>query len=160
MYRDQPRRSQRRVASTIGCGQRTVNQWAADWGWGPRAAAWDAELDRRLRMKEISELEKMKARQIQLGIVMQTGAALELEALVRHIQEADKASVRTGGVRKPVVAVRDMIRLVAEGAKLERLCRDQPDAIVETRETTENLEALSVDELKAYRALREKMLGG
>lgn len=120
--------------------------------------AWDNELDRRIRAAEASEVERMARRQINVALGLQEAAALELQALVDRIKYIDQRAKREKRVRQPIAAIKDIVRMVEAGTKLERVNRGEPDTIVENRSPPmENLEALSVEELEAYRALLAKM---
>ena len=94
-----------------------------------RAAAWDVEKDRRVQEIELNELEKMKLRQVQLGMGMQHAGMLELQAWSKKIARIDKAAETAGFVREPVLPTKDLVRLIEVGATLERVNRGEPTTI-------------------------------
>ena len=160
LYRDGTQRTIASTARVLGSyNADTVGIWARKWGWEERAYAWDNEVDRRLRNAESEELRSMRKRQVQIGIGMQKAATHELQALVKYVEHVERKAQASGVIRKPFVSVRDIVRLVDTGTRLERLNMGEPGAIIDVRdpEKQQELDALSKDELKAYKSLLEKM---
>lgn len=152
-------RSYKAVAKILGKSYSWTEKKAREMCWAERTEAWDNEVDRRIQAAELSEIERMVKRQVGLSLGMQEAATYELQALVNRIKLAEKVAQQTRQVRRPFTSVRDIVRLVECGTKLERLNRGEPDSIVETRPVPENLDALDVNELELYRELLAKMRG-
>lgn len=159
IFRDMPTRSAAGVAVILGRNERSVKKQAVEHNWDGRALAWDNELDRRIQSAEVQALQEMRRRQIQVAVGMQTAAALELQALVRQVEQREANAKAAGVTRAPLLGVRELVRLIEAGAKLERVNRGEPDSIVATvtEAPEENLDALSVDELKAFKVMQAKM---
>lgn len=101
---DPEERSVRAVAKKLGKGKWLLQRWCARWHWRERAAEYDNYLDKLKRRKLEKEVESMRERQL--------GQARALQARGLEIL---KAKMPEGG------SYSDAVRLVIEGAKLERL---------------------------------------
>lgn len=131
VYRDMANRSIEAAGVALGRGERFFAGACQTWKWVERARAWDNELDRRVREAEADALVKMRERQINIALGMQTAAGSELKALVDTVKSLDLQADTAGIKRAPFVKMRDLIRLIEAGTKLERLNRDQPNEIIE-----------------------------
>jgi len=129
IFRDMPERSQADVARIVGVSPSAIDQTAQKFNWQARTAAWEEELDRRARNAELAEIEKMAKRQVQIATGLQEAGALELEALVKRIRYVDlhaKSQPPGSPPRQPLTSIKDIVRLVESGTKLERLNRGEP----------------------------------
>lgn len=109
-YRDMGAgRSTAKVAQALGKSKALMDRWCNRWSWVARAEAWDEELDRQRRDVQARAVREMAERQAKAGMVLQ---ARGLEGL--KFLSSDKLSAA------------DAVRLVMEGAKLERLARGEP----------------------------------
>lgn len=133
LYRSSQERKTESVARALGLELETVDKLAKRHRWKDRAAAWDAEVDRRLRDTEIDALAQMRRRQIEIGIGMQHAAALELRSLVRSIEAAEASA--GGGPRDHVLKPAELVKLVEAGVNIERVNRgaDTPDQPIDVQ---------------------------
>lgn len=117
VYRDDPERSQSKVARTLSKSKQLIGGYSVKWRWRDRVEAWDREADDRARAAKLDEIEEMQRRHIQLAQGMQQLAAKELARKL----EAAKANQKRGQL-----SAKDMRELLEAGAKLERLNRGEP----------------------------------
>ena len=153
LYRDGgDTRTLAKVAETLGKSSTLIEGWSRDNDWRNRVVAWDNEKDRRKRNVELKQIEAMRKRQLQLAASLQGYGGLELEKLINTARQNPNATVTADQV----------LRLISEGIKLERLNMGEPESITETRagERSEGLENLSDEELLLLRNLKVKMDGG
>jgi len=131
VYRDMSNRSVEAVGIALGKKADSFGSTSQRWKWVDRALAWDNELDRRVREAEADALVKMRERQINIALGMQTAAGSELKALVDTVKSLDAQAEMAGIKRAPFLKMRDLVRMIEAGTKLERLNRDQPSDIIE-----------------------------
>jgi hypothetical protein len=150
-YRDQGvGRSLRLVAEALGKSEALMGRWSSRHTWIRRAHAYDAELDRRKRLADLGEVEKMRRRQTKLALQMQHLGALELSKMVA---EAERRKKKRGSLDDALI-----LKLIDAGSKLERLNRGEPGEIVQSNAAEGvDLAGLSLPELKQLRALRAKV---
>lgn len=122
IYRDLgPGRSLRLVSEMCGKNESLLSRWSAKFDWVNRASLWDDEQDRIERKEaqeaQIREIRKMRKRQADSGYAMQVKG---LEALSQLA--ADEMSAQ------------DIVKMMIEGAKLERLGRGDVGEVVEERD--------------------------
>ena len=151
LYRDMgPRRTLLLVSKEIKKHPRQCEQWSAKHAWIKRAEAWDGEQDRVGRLAELKEIEKMRKRQTQLALSMQNLGALNLKKLLIQAEKAKK----NGDPLDPDI----VIKLIKEGAALERLNRGEPNEIVQTTIEDEiDYSILTKDELTQMRIIKKKL---
>lgn len=138
------------VAEKLGKSEQLISRWSSKHNWVKRVHAYDAELDRRKRLVDLTEVERMRKRQIKLALGMQDLGAIELWKMLKEAQE--KAEVRGSLDEKTI------LKLIEQGSKLERLNRGEPGEIVQSAgEGGLDLTGLSLDELKTLKALRHKV---
>lgn len=89
-------------------------KWSRDWRWQFRVAAWSDEQDRLAREAQLAEIKAMNRRHIQMALSLQSKGAEKLQKLT-----ADDLTPA------------DMLRLLTEAVKLERIARGEPDTIVQ-----------------------------
>jgi hypothetical protein len=113
IYRDMgPARSLQKVAQQLSKSLALMKRWSEKWSWVARAAAWDAELDRKTREAQEKARAEMAERHAQEAMMLQK-KGLEL------LKQLDPNSASWN----------EAIKLVTEGAKLERLVRGEPTEI-------------------------------
>jgi hypothetical protein len=124
--------------------ERQMQGWSPRWHWRDRVEAWDMELDRLKRKKEIVAVQEMHQRHLALAKGLQTLGSLGLQSLI----ERAKAAQTT---KDPVeLTSKEVNSLVEIGIKLERGSRGEPETVVEERR-----KITSNDRRQALRALVE-----
>ena len=124
--------------------------WSVKYNWVKRALAWDVERERISREVEISELRAMRRRQIRAAMLAQERAEQKLKSSVKSTKQAKGAFDE--------LSETDAMKLLSEGAKLERTARGEPGEIIEERvATTLDVSNLTSDERLVLRRLRAKM---
>ena len=123
VYRDDPERSQEKVAKATGKSAQLMAAWSTRWSWRKRVVEWDREADDRSRAAQLDEIEEMQRRHIRLAQGMQQLAAIELKRKLEGAQKKQKLGQ---------LAAKDMRELIEAGAKLERLNRGEPTDYVKT----------------------------
>src|SRR5262249_44613461 len=58
-----------------------IRKWAARWNWSARAGAWDQELGRVQRAKQLEAIEEMAERQVKEAMMLQAKAVERLRQL-------------------------------------------------------------------------------
>lgn len=150
LYRDMEERTGAAVAKTVGKSPQMVHRWSSKNLWVKRARAWDMERDRRMREAELRAVEKMRARHIDLAVSMQGIGVAQLKKLAEAAEKTPSATLRTP----------EILALLEEGTKLERLSRGEPGEITQQAAAKKDLSALSTDELKMLKRVGEKARGG
>ena len=125
-YRDMKERSLEKVSKKLGKSRHLMERWSSANDWRTRVEAWDMEVDRRRRRTELDAVEEMRRRQLQLATSVQGLGAMELQKIIVASQQSPNM---------PILSADQILRLVTEGIKLERINRDQPGEISETRNT-------------------------
>lgn len=149
-YRDMGTgRSHAAVAYELSKSENLINRWSKKYNWVKRVHAYDAELDRRKRLVDLREIEKMRRRQTKTALAMQDLGNIELWRL---LQKAKK------GQKKGVVDIAHVIKLLEKGTTLERLNRGEPSEITQNLGSEAlDLTGLSIGELRQLRAIRQKI---
>lgn len=112
IYRDMgAARSTAKVARQLSKTKTLMDRWSGVWQWVRRAAAWDAEVDRRKREEAAEEIAAMHRRHAGIAQAM-TGR------LVASLQQMIQADVP--------VAPGDVPRWLDIAAKIERVARGEP----------------------------------
>jgi hypothetical protein len=96
--------------------------WSKTWRFVERAAAWEEELARLAREAEAKVRVEMAARHAQAAVTLQEKALQRLAEL--PLKELDAATV---------------VRALAEGQRLERLARGEPETVTERRNGNDDL---------------------
>jgi hypothetical protein len=107
-----------------------VRRWAERWHWGARARAWDQELDRVKRSKQVEAAEEMAERHAKEALMLQ-----------------NKAVERLRQLRPEELKPRDTLSFLIEAAKLERLARGEPTERVAEEHYFADVKELTDDEL-------------
>jgi hypothetical protein len=134
-YRDLgPARSLAAVGQALGKTKAACEPWSSRWGWVERAAAWDDEADRLLRERDLAE--RAQARRQMLAEHARVGQTLvQIGADVLAVYDvSNPESGEAAEARIAALSASDAARLVATGAKLERLARGEPNERVGMRE--------------------------
>lgn len=138
------------MAKELGKSHGLIQRWCTNHYWVRRSNSHDAELDRRKRYGELREVEKMRKRQVKAALVMQELGFIELEKM---LSEATRRKKKRGSLDEKTI-----LKLIAQGAKQERINRGEPGEIVEQHGGEGmDLTALNLDELKQLRQLRAKV---
>lgn len=121
IYRDMgTERSIRKVAEKLGKSNTIISRWSTNNNWVERVAAWDDEQERiereEAQKEHLHTIREMRKRQAGSGFAMQFKA---LEAL-KKIPLEDLSG-------------NDIVRLLVEGAKMERIGRGDVGDVVEER---------------------------
>ena len=146
---DRPR-SFRRMAKSWGLPWTEVEASARDNFWKDRALAWDAHLDR-VRVDAAEAYAEETGRDVARRHLRPLQKALALAE-----RELDKFLDASAGCEMPgLLTPRDVIRILVQGVKVERLIRGDTTEKVAVEEGPD-LSALSVDELRALRDLQAK----
>lgn len=94
----------------------TFEKWSTRWRWVERARAWDEEQDRLAREAQLQAIKEMRERHAEQA---------------RYLQAKGIQALRDLAAGK--ISAGDAIRLIIEGARLERISRGEPETIQETR---------------------------
>jgi hypothetical protein len=134
-YRDMgPARSLAAVGHALGKTKAACEPWSSRWGWVERAGAWDDEADRLMRERDITERQEsrrqMLAEHARVGqTLVQVGAEVLAAYDVSHPETGEAARAKIAAL-----SASDAARLVATGAKMERLARGESNERVGMRE--------------------------
>lgn len=115
-------RSIRKVAQKLLKSDCLLRRWSSQWGWQERARAYDNELKRLELIEAKKGFRDMQKRQMQMGMLMQKKA----------LQALDQMS-------PDELPSRDIIRLMTEGAKLERETRQLQDVMTQDEDRPQQL---------------------
>lgn len=121
MKKDGQERSLREVASMLKKSLTLVGRWSSKYGWVERVADWDDEQERIER--EIAQKEQVKAIREMRKRQAQSGYALQL-----------KATRALGKLPMDQMSAKDIVNMMVEGAKLERIGRGDVGEVVEERD--------------------------
>lgn len=133
-------------------GRAQLATWMKDWSWRDRAAAYDRHLDgiRRVEREAILRQSEKDRAARQLSLVHNAMSIVEKE-IVKLSKDCD-ATEMFGTVK-----VGELNKLMVNVITLERLIRGQSTENVTT--TNVELSKLSVDDLRALKEIRARMLG-
>lgn len=102
------KRNVRKVAQELDKSLTLIGRWSSTWHWKQRSADYDADL-RRIEYDETKKaIRKMQERQIQTAMLLQKKA----------VQALDKLDIEN-------LSPQDILRFIAEGAKLEKATRQE-----------------------------------
>jgi len=166
-YRDMIPRNKAKIAKWTGRTRQDIQKYSITFKWASRAAAWDKELDRRIREMQTEEIADMRKRHIDGAIKMQEIAAMEVNARLEKIKAAVEAAQADGRkYHDPTISIRDLVSLVEFATKSERLNRGEPtdktqiEALHVTAVIDKQLSNLEVEELRQLRDLQYKAVTG
>jgi hypothetical protein len=142
-------RSHVKVAANVGKSVQLIAKWSRVHAWRKRTLAYDMEVDRRKRVGDLKGVEDMRRRQIKIGLDLQELGGIELSKMLREAKKRSSAETLEQGL---------VMKLLDLGSKLERLNRGEPGEIVQNVDSnTVDLSNLTIEELKAYRAVGRKI---
>lgn len=121
MKTDDQERSLREVANRLKKSLTLIGRWSSKHSWVERVAAWDDEQERIER--EIAQKEQAKAIREMRKRQAQAGQALQL-----------KATKALGKIPIDQMSAQDIVKMMVEGAKLERIGRGDVETVVEARQ--------------------------
>lgn len=130
-YRDMGgQRSLSKVAAKLQKSETLMGRWSGAYSWVDRAAAWDDEqerIDREAARKEQTEaIKRMRKRQAESGHALQCKALLAL----KKIPIEDLSAL-------------DIVRMLVEGGKMERIGRGDVGDVIEERDGGKTAEAVT-----------------
>lgn len=142
-------RTVRALAEMAGMNEDHIGQVSRSFHWAQRAGAWDREVCRRRDEAGLSEVQRIRARQVTRLAKLHTLMDLELDKMLARASDPDL----------PQLSASDMAKMAEFVTKYERLLAG---------ESTENvahagvwdLERLSIEELAELDRLRRKAMGG
>lgn len=102
--------------------RRQIERWASRWQWGVRVDDWDADQERRRRAAQEEAIREMADRHARAA----TGL---VAAGIRRLRGDPEQNVVRLDLNE--LTARDVLALVTEGAKLERLSRGEPGESVD-----------------------------
>lgn len=121
VYRDLgDERSIRKVAAQLNKSATLIQRWSKAWNWPERAREYDNSLQAQAYKEAVKRTTEMQTRHIKTAVLMQKKAVEALDKL-------------KPGDLEP----KDIIRLIAEGAKMERAARLADPAIVSQQKREE-----------------------
>jgi hypothetical protein len=118
-----------------------IRLWAERWNWSGRAAAWDQELERAKRSKQVEAVQEMAERHAREALMLQ-----------------NKAVERLRQLRPEELKPRETLDFLIEAAKLERLARGEPTERVAEEHHFGDVKELTDDELARIVASRSGLL--
>lgn len=133
IYRDlmPGERSASRVASEYGRHVRLIERWRSRHAWVERAAAFDAEIDRRRREAMFEEAIEMGRRQAADAAAAQTAVMASIRELNARLDGPDgRAELRDLGLAELLALVIRAIPSFATAARVEREGRGVPGASI------------------------------
>jgi len=113
-YRDMPaaQRSRWELARQLAKSRQLVSRWSARWRWVERAEAWDAELDRQKRLKQVEAIQEMAERQAGIALMYQ-------QKILERLREVDAGQL----------GIRDLATWLDVATKVEREARGVPQRL-------------------------------
>lgn len=135
IYRDMgPSRTQAHLSKVKKMNKNSVASFSARWGWRERAAAYDAHIDRIEKEAEIKArreaAKEMTERHLKISTHLQRLVQVEL---LRWLKRTGADAPNPDLSRRPTLSTSQLQGLLEYGVRLERLNRDEPESIVETR---------------------------
>lgn len=114
-----------------------VRRWASRYRWRERAGEWDAFVAKTAREKEIEAIQRTRERQLNLARVLQDVG----ERVLSDVSRQKKIDPKT-------VPIRDAVKMVVDGVKLERLVVGESTANVSQKLSLAEA-AVELERLKA-----------
>lgn len=124
-----------------------ILKWFDKFNWAERAAAWDIETARVKLLRKRQAIQRMLEQHSKIGSGMIQTAAQELVRLNNRLAEQSTAPL----------TVAELSILVNTGAKIERLSRDLPTEIEESRQEAPDYSKLSDEDLFKMKEIKEKL---
>jgi hypothetical protein len=115
-------------------------------GWRKRIDSWTVVQDRARRRATLKQIEAARERQILLGVNLQKVGGAALQKLADMLRQEPDATISTANV----------IKLIREGAALERVNLGEPETIIEERKGPDvDLSKLSLKQLRELREIKK-----
>jgi len=113
------------LGRTVGYN-RCMEEWSVRWGWVLRCEAWDQELDRASRKRQIAEVAEMRHRHLRIATSLQGVGMSELQKLINKLKGQKDA-------KDPalLVTVQELLKVMDAGIRLERASRGEPEEVTE-----------------------------
>lgn len=134
LYRDMPgKRSIEKVAGSLGKSPKLLERWSREDGWVARAAAWDAECDRRRREEFFAGDAEVSREQAETAALARFGVHAFIDDFVEEVRLARKENRRpfeglTASER--IVLLPRVVKALREAQQVERLARGMSTANV------------------------------
>lgn len=118
-------RSITKVVQELNKSRALIGRWSSAFGWVERAAAYDADLQRKARAQAVKNARKMNDRHVKIALQMQ-----------------EKALAALAQMRPSEIDPKDLIAMLREATKLERESRlatiEEDRRVAATEDTTES----------------------
>ena len=130
IYRDMGvQRALRKVTQALNKNLTTIAEWSSKYDWVNRCAAWDAEVDRVARQKQLKDIATMREKQRKNAQTMQEKGMAFLESLA-----AEEA----------LPALKDIVQLLKLGMEQERICAGDVGEVIEERNGGEAIPSVQI----------------
>ena len=86
-YRDMDRRSLSKVGQALGKSKTLMSRWSARWDWTGRVAVYDADLDRRVRLKFLQAQVEARERHARVAQAALTTLTIPVRAMLDALQD-------------------------------------------------------------------------
>lgn len=128
IYRDLgEERSLSNVAKMLGKSKALMERWSSANSWVERAGAWDDEKDRIARHEQIKEIRKMRERHAK-------GAAAMFAIALKGLKELNPKEL----------SAQDIVRMISESTKTERISRGDVGDVVEQRDGGQSVDPVQI----------------
>lgn len=129
-----------------------VEDWRIKNRWAERILAWDRTTRTRKLWQQKKSVDEMKDRHARVASGMIGVAAKEAHIISQYMPDISEMNPETFGHM-----VRSIATLVEVGSRLERLSRDMPSDIVESRDVPMDLSNLSPEQLKQLKDMKKAL---
>jgi len=123
-----------KMSKALGIKVHNLHSMSAKYGWTARIEAYDRHIDKIEKDAEIEARRKavkdMTERHLRMANHMQRLVQVEL---LRWIKKTGADEAEPDMSRRPTLSTQQIQALLECGVKLERLNRDEPESIIETR---------------------------
>jgi hypothetical protein len=86
-YRDMDRRSLSKVGQALGKSKTLMSRWSARWEWTGRVASYDADLDRRVRLKFFQAHVEARERHARIAQAALATLTIPVQAMLDAMQD-------------------------------------------------------------------------
>lgn len=140
LYRDMgPDRTQRRVADQLRKSTSLIERWASAWAWRDRVGAYDAYLDRKMRLETERRLEEARAEMVSRHAQIATAALHKVTQRIIGDPANGVPAVPVDDLTLPELA-----RVFEVFHKAERVSRGVAGDVVQSQVSNANDEAFVV----------------
>lgn len=127
VYRDLEERSLAKAGEKLGKSKALLERWSSANRWVERVAAWDGEKDRIARQEQIKAIRKMRERHA-------AGAQALFTKALQGLKE----------LKPEELTARDIVAMLAEATKTERISRGDVGDVIEQRDGGEAMKAVQI----------------